>query len=282
MPCFINQAINTSNILRIPQSKRLIIIKKVCSVMSRQDLSRPPVYVAKEIYRIISDVAGVKDPFLKIKKQSTKLSLALYPKIKKIVDKDRNSLKKAVEMAGAGNVIDFGAKSAGHIDKQVDSFMRGKMSSFQKDIGYQSFNKFGKKVVTAKSLLYIADNVGETIFDRILIEEIIKINKSIKITYVVRSQPILNDALIADAKSAGLDSLVKIISAGKGYPGLIMEKTNKEFKDKFKKYDIVIAKGQGNFEALSEYYKKIFFLFLVKCPIVAKHSDSKVGTIIFR
>jgi len=128
----------------------------------------------------------------------------------------------------------------------------------------------------------LGDNAGETVFDRILIEEIRQIDKNKKIYYAVKAQPIINDALFEDARVCGIDSSAEIISSGSDAPGTILEICSKEFLDIYKQADMVISKGQGNFEALSCPGRSVFYLFMAKCSVIARYVGCDIGDIILR
>jgi uncharacterized protein with ATP-grasp and redox domains len=133
-------------------------------------------------------------------------------------------------------------------------------------------------------ILYLADNSGEIFFDKLLIEEIIKNGK--KITYVVKENPIINDVLIEDTNYSEIDKIADIITYDKGQkistPGVVMKYASDEFKEAFEKSDMIISKGQGNYEGLSNTYRRVFFLLVAKCPLVAKDIDSDVGKLILK
>ena len=124
--------------------------------------------------------------------------------------------------------------------------------------------------------MYIADNAGEIVFDRVLIEQF----KNKKSIFAVRSGPIINDALVEDAIACGIYKCARIISSGCDAPGTILRFCNKKFLKIYRDADLIISKGQGNFEALADEKRPIFFLFRAKCPVVAKHLNCKLGDVI--
>lgn len=134
------------------------------------------------------------------------------------------------------------------------------------------------KLKKAKSLLIIGDNAGETVFDRVLIEDFLNLN----ITYAVRSEPIINDATIEDAYASGLEKCATLISTGCNAPGVILDECNEEFLNIFNNADIIISKGQGNYETLSEEKKEIFFLLKAKCPVISEKLGVSVNDYVFK
>ncbi len=281
IPCFFNQAISASKMLGVSSNVQKRILDRVAQKIPEISVTDPPPVVAKGIYRIISKETGVADPFKDIKKQSTRLALKLYPSFKKAVRNSRDPFAKALEVAGMGNVIDFGAKYTGHMDTQINQFMRGKMPrTFSKQIPRSVVSGLKRKILKSRNLLYLGDNAGETVFDRIFIEEIKKRAPGVKITYVVRDKAIINDALIEDAEAAGISAFARIVSTGNGYSGLVLKQTTDEFRKLFNKADLVISKGQGNFETLSGCRRQLYFLFLIKCSVVARHIKCKIGEVV--
>ncbi len=137
--------------------------------------------------------------------------------------------------------------------------------------------KFRKAISMAKSILYLADNTGEIVFDRLLIEQMpLK-----KITLVVKGSPIINDACLVDAQVTGVADLVEVIDNGSDAPGTILAECSEDFKQRFEKADLIIAKGQGNYETLSDVKKDIFFVLKAKCSVIAKHIGCEVGNLVF-
>jgi hypothetical protein len=144
------------------------------------------------------------------------------------------------------------------------------------------YKRFKQTLGRAKNVLYLADNAGETVFDRILIEEIKRADPHKQILYAVKSGPTINDALEEDARFCGIDRAAKIITNGVDAPGTILSLCSRNFLRIFRKADMVISKGQGNFEALSPASRTVFFLFMAKCQTVADHVGCGIGDIILR
>jgi hypothetical protein len=137
--------------------------------------------------------------------------------------------------------------------------------------GEQDF--FLQAVAQARSILYLADNAGEIACDRLLIEQL----PMERVTLAVRGAPVLNDATRADAQAVGLEAMVEVIDNGSDAPGTILDDCSPEFRDRFAESDMIIAKGQGNFESLSDQKGNLFFLFKVKCPMVAERIKQPMG-----
>jgi hypothetical protein len=210
------------------------------------------------------------DPYKEIKKKSTETALTLYPSLKNEIKKGQNTLLTAIRIAIAGNVIDFGANSHFNIEQEIDEILR-------KDFAICDYEKFKAKLNESNEILYLGDNAGECVFDRVLIEEMKK-----PVTYVVRDVPIINDATYEDAVQAGIDRVATIISSGTDEPGTILETCNPEFKKVYDRAEFIISKGQGNYEALSNERGPIFFLLKVKCHIIANDIGVHKGDIVLK
>jgi len=134
--------------------------------------------------------------------------------------------------------------------------------------------RFGQAIAEARSILYLADNAGDIAFDRLLIEQI----SPERVTLVVRGAPVINDATLVDAQAVGLNHIVEVIENGSDAPGTLLDDCSQEFRRRFAEAELIIAKGQGNFESLSNQPGNLFFLFKVKCPMVANHVQQPMGT----
>ncbi|NQT30334.1 MAG: DUF89 family protein [Candidatus Saganbacteria bacterium] len=149
----------------------------------------------------------------------------------------------------------------------------------KKKFAVLDYKKFKQDLKKAKFLLYIGDNAGEIVFDKVLIEELIKY---VNVTFAVKSKPVLNDVLMADAKMVGIDKIVPTIESGSDFAGTIPAKGTNQFKKLYRSADMVIAKGQGNFETMDSEKKNIYFLLKMKCPCLAMASGLRKGDIVLK
>jgi len=233
-------------------------------------LESTPPESARLIYHKIGEITGNLDPYKEIKSESTKKALSLYPYLKSHVEKSNDSLLAAIKIAIAGNVIDFGANWDFDLNVEVAEVL-------DKDFAIFDYNKFKDRFDGAHEILYIGDNAGECVFDRILIEEMKK-----PVIYVVRDVPIINDATYEDAEQAGIDKVATILSSGTDAPGTIFRTCSAEFKKVYNNSRFIISKGQGNYEALSNEMGPIFFLLKVKCPVIANNIGVDKGDIVLK
>ncbi|MBD3263516.1 MAG: DUF89 family protein, partial [Candidatus Omnitrophica bacterium] len=186
----------------------------------------------------------------------------------------------SVELAIAGNIIDYGVKNSLNVEEELDKIICYEQTAIEKEgkkvFDYQDFRRCLKR---AKTILYLGDNAGEVVFDRVLIEEIKKQDRRKEIFFAVRGAPIINDVLEEDAYFAGIDAGAVIINNGCAAPGTILNLCSNDFLKIYRKADMVISKGQGNFETLSRAKRGVFFLFKAKCPVVAKDIGCEVGDV---
>lgn len=252
------------------------IIDAVAQEIPNFSLENTPPEMARFIHRVIEQEVGDRDFYLDVKKKSNEMALGIYPHLKEKVDQAQDRLLMAVEIAIAGNVIDYGAKNTLDIEKEIDRLLEAEFSA---TVGKTIFDyaHFAKDLAAAKTVLYVGDNAGETVFDRVLIEEI---PKDKDVIYAVRGKPAINDALVEDALVCGLDQCARVISSGVDAPGTILKLCSSEFCDLFYAADMVISKGQGNYETLNDETRQVYFLFRAKCPVIARHAQVPLGDIV--
>jgi len=223
---------------------------------------------------LIRELAGTEDPYIDVKKQFNNAALQLYSKMRTYIIESKDMLETAIRLAIAGNIIDFGVNSKlkeSELEKTISECLAAEFPDMQLKPFQQAINE-------AEEILYIADNAGEIIFDRLLIEQL----PIEKVTVVVKGSPVINDATMEDAVLAGLPQIVNVIDNGSDGPGTILETCSEAFVNRFEEADLVIAKGQGNYETLSDVDKNIFFVLKAKCPVIARDLECEVGEMIFR
>jgi uncharacterized protein with ATP-grasp and redox domains len=280
IPCFFRQALEAARVDGASKKTQRLILHKVARILPKFPLTSTPPEMAQSIYGIVREITLIEDPYKNIKSKSNRLALKLYPELKEKLSTSDDRLLKAVELAIAGNIIDYGVKNSLNLEKELKKILNKEKTFKKGKSAFFDYPYFKRDLNQAKTVLYLADNAGETVFDRILIEEIKRIDQNKEAIYAVKERPIINDALIEDACECGIDKIAKVMSCGSGAPGTILSLCSKEFLKVYKKADMIISKGQGNFEALSEEKKPIFFLFMAKCPVVANDVRCKVGDII--
>jgi uncharacterized protein with ATP-grasp and redox domains len=246
------------------------VLDSVAGMIPQFSFKLTPPVIAQKVYRVVYDITGNNDPYLQAKKRSNRLALSLYPGLKEIVASSKDPLLTACKMAIAGNAIDFGPQADyGDLNSIVETSLASPFS-----IDY--YREFKKSVEKASQILYLGDNAGEVVFDRILIEQI-RLIKRMDITFVVREKPIINDATMDDALAVGLNEVASIIPNGSDAPATILSQCSPQILELYSSADVIISKGQGNYESLSREQTNIFFLLRAKCPVVAEPLNVNVG-----
>ena len=279
VPCFFRQALEGARIVKASPKQQKQIIDDFARKIPKISLQSSPPEIARLGYALLKNISPGGDPYKDIKQKSNRIALRLLGKLRDKVGRSRDRLLTALELAIAGNIIDFGVKNNLDIKAELKRILAQEDKNIhQKSIfHYAGFKRALKK---ARNILYLADNAGEVVFDRVLIEEIKKEYPDKEIYYAVKARPVINDAIFEDAKACGIDKAARVISNGTGAPGTILTLCSRKFKRIYRSADMIISKGQGNFESLSQEKRPIFFLFMVKCPVVAKETGCKIGNIV--
>jgi damage-control phosphatase, subfamily I len=281
IPCFFRQALETARISGASPVVQRKVLHEVAKTLPAFSLTASPPEIARTVYGIVKKATGQNDPYKKMKMLSNRLILEMYPDLCSRISAAENPLLKAVEMAIAGNIIDYGVRNSLNLKDELKKILHTRKQSFgRSNSHFVHYPAFEKTVKSAKKILYLADNAGETVFDRILIEEIRERDAHKKIIYAVRESPIINDALLEDAYQCGIDKIATVVSSGSDAPGTILSLCSKEFLKIYKAADMVISKGQGNFETLSDEKKPIFFMLRAKCPVVAEQIGCNLGEVL--
>ena len=270
IPCFFEQALRAGRIATDDDRLLKKLLDEIGAMLKDISLENTPPETGRLIYRLVSEITGNPDPFRDIKRECTQQALALYPSMKDTVEKSEDKLLTAIRIAIAGNVIDFGASASFDIHETLKEVI-------DTDFAVCDYAAFKSRLATAGSVLYIGDNSGETVFDRLLIEQMDK-----PVDYVVRERPVINDATREDAIQAGIDKVATIVSSGTDAPGAILNTCNFEFNRMLAESKFTIAKGQGNFEALSNEHYPIFFLLKAKCRILAEDLNVPQGSMLLK
>lgn len=270
--CTLNQLLKISKLTGLGERDQIIVVKKMLKILCNASDNITPPEMAGIAYDIIKKIYNngnnsVFDPYSKIKEESNRIALSYYDSVKSKVKKSGDILNEALKISAAGNIIDFGIFENHKFDfkKELKKYMDSPFTA-------SDMVHFKKLISKAETLLFIGDNAGEIVFDRILIEILKQEYPGIKITYTVRETPVLNDITFNDVRETGLDKVCDVISSGSKIPGTKWDKCSDRFKYLFNTSDVIISKGQGNYETLCGVKNgKLFFLFLVKCDIIARH-----------
>jgi len=271
IPCVFKQSLTT--VRHITNDEEIIerVMKKIAEVYSRKSLRSTPAYFSQVTYEIISKETGVEDPFLIEKNKFNDLALSMVPNCRAELKKSKDPLITGAHLAVAGNIIDLGIGSGLDIHGTLSS-------ALEMPFAINDIEKLRVDLDKYSSLFYIGDNAGEIVFDRLFIEVLKKLYPHLKITFSVKSKPIINDATMDDAIAVGMTKICDVIETGGNYIGAPLDKVGKEFLETLNSSEIIIAKGHGNFETLNEETgKNIYFILKAKCEMVANELNVSVG-----
>jgi len=270
IPCFMQQALRAGRMATSDEKKLKQILDETGEMVKTISMHSTPAEIGMSVYRIVSEITGVRDPYKSMKQQHIAETKSIYPELEKIMANSEDKLLTAIRIAIAGNVIDLGVKKSFDIVKDVKNIL-------EQDFAIFDYSAFKTQLEKTENILYIGDNVGESVFDKILIKELKK-----PVTYAVRTIPIINDVTMEDAIESGLDEVAELIDSGCESPGIIINQSTPEFLKIFNTSGLVISKGQGNFEGLSDCNRQVFFLLKTKCPIISNHIGVEDGSIILK
>jgi hypothetical protein len=270
LPCVVKTIFESIRLATDDKILQREIFFKLVDEVKNYTEDNPPPEIAGDLYKKVKELTGNQDPYSEIKKHGNDLILEHIKNFEQKIKNSSDSLFTALELSIAGNIIDYGINPNIDVEKVISKILQDEDKKLKGDCKKTfDYTNFRKDLASAKTLLFIADNCGEIVLDRLLLEEIKKFNKTLEINIAVRDSAILNDVTLEDAKYCGLDKIGKVFKSGSDAPGTLLKKCNPEFLDIFYSSDIVLSKGQGNFETLDEKKgRQIYYLFIAKCQIV--------------
>jgi uncharacterized protein with ATP-grasp and redox domains len=269
-PCFLRQALDAARRARADDARQRAVLDRVLKALRQIEPAATPPEIGDRVHRIVRQVVGDGDPYREAKAASTRQALALYPRLKEMVREADDPLEVAVRLSIAGNIMD------------VARFQECDLWGTVKRVLAQPFAiddgaALRETLAGAGKVLYLADNAGETVFDRVLIETF-----DMPVVYAVKGGPTLNDATREDALAAGVDQAAEIVSTGSDAPGTILGRCSVKFRKMYEQAGLIVAKGQANYETLSEEGSRVFCLLQTKCPVIARDVGVPVGSIVLR
>ncbi len=274
--CIVGQIKRATNQLSCDEQLSNKIIEEVTKRSKDFSFEHTPPWVAKDVYEYLAKETNMLDPLEGIKQASIEAALEFVPYINDKLSKSKDKLFTAIKASVAGNVIDFGAKEQFDLKNEIENV-------FDTNFAIDDYKMFKAKLQNVKEVMILADNSGENVFDKILLEIIQELYPNIKLYYVTRGKPIINDITTKEAYQIGIDEVAEIIDSGVDTPGLELSRAKKDFVKLYKKVPLIISKGMGNFECLEKLNdNRIFFLFKVKCNVVEDTINKPLGSIILK
>ena len=268
IPCIVKQSYTLSRLLGVEDKniQSQIIYDTINSLLNNKKVSTAP-HFSIELQSILNKNLNGHSSFKEIKEKNKSNAEKYLKYLETMIETADDKLEMAVRISITGNTIDLGANPNYNLEKEINIITSSK-------INLDSLDKFKEDYKKAKLILFIADNYEEALFDKFLIEQL----KPKEVVFAVRSNEILNDITLEDAKRLGIDKLCKVIESGSRIAGTDLDECTAEFLDLYKSADMVIAKGQGNFETLLSANRSIYFLFKIKCLVISEICGYPVGT----
>lgn len=271
LPCFYGQIARTLNYAGVNEDRGREITHKAGAIIANASLDEVPARTTTLIHRLLRQETG-SDPYRQVKLTYNRIALGMLPELQHRCEASVDQLEAGVRAAIAGNIIDFGIYETIDLNRSVDE-------SFRLPLSGEDYRAFVQAVSRSKRILYLCDNAGEIVFDRVLLEKLRQMGK--QVTAVVKGAAVINDATLDDAASARLPDSADVIDNGNDGIGTLLEACSPEFMHAYRSADMIISKGQANYETLlSSGDERIFFLFKVKCRVVARVMGREDGDIV--
>lgn len=265
------------DMLRLTRTQKKAAVKETEAFLVRADYDGCTPAAMAEIWKILLSYTSEDDPYAKIKSLCNREAAKLVPTIREKLARAADPFHVILKYAAAGNLIDYSLENPVPLEEQneqIDAIAKNALA-------IDDSEKLKAAMSCAKNLLYLGDNAGEIVFDTLLIECIQADYPHLQVTFAVKGMPVLNDVTLKDAQEVGMDRLARIIDNGDGSPGTLLSRASEEFRREFYQADMILSKGQGNFESLgSEQRKNLFFLFTVKCDAVVQEARAPLGSIV--
>lgn len=272
--CIINQSVKVANAIHASTSLADELKSTVTKMSESFSYDDTPPEIASYVYEKMALIANKTDLYDEVKELSTKKALSFVPFLKKELSNSKDKLLTATKIAIAGNVIDLAAEVEFDLKEELEKI-------FHTEFAYDDFSVFAQKLSAAKSVLVVGDNVGEHIFDYMLIETLRELYPGAKFYYMVRGNPIINDVTIKEAVEAGFENICEVVDSGVNTPGFTYNRANSYSRELFDSVDLVISKGMGNYECMSPSHREgICFLLKIKCGVVAASLQKEIGDIV--
>jgi len=274
LTCIYDQTKRVCDILHVTAKERQAIDVLAHQQIKIFDMNQTPPHNAAPLYESMASLLNVEDLYAEFKKDSSLKAKAFIPLCKQKIEASSNKLFEATKTAVAGNVIDLAAVMLYDLEEELEKI-------YHTPFAIDDFKALETQLGKTKTLVYLADNAGEEIFDKLYIQTIKELYPSIEVYYFVRGRPIINDLTCEDAQASGMDEVAKIVDSGVPTPGLVLEFMNENARGIFERAECIISKGMGNYECLGEVKGlPIFFLFKVKCNVVAHAVGASLGSIV--
>ena len=264
VPCIQRQVLQATRLVTDDETLQEQVLREVLDEFVKSNWATRTTVMATRTQQIIQSITGNSDPYSEVKAKYNQLALDTYPKLTQLVQDSENPFITALKLSIAGNIIDFGAPGTFDINETIKTVLDTPLTVDHSTI-------LQKRLKVASRIVYLVDNTGEIVFDKLFIKTILNFNPLMKITVVVKKEPFINDAMLSDALDIGLDKIPQIDFYEVG-----PDRCDPDFIEFLRSFDVVISKGQANFEDLKD-FNFIFFLFIIKCALVASEINIPIG-----
>ena len=271
LPCAINQGRNAVTHSTDDTALQERILRLVAETYAAKHLTGTPAAFSQEAYDLVARETGRRDPFAAEKKRCNDMALAMLLECCTALEHSGDPLATGAQLAVAGNIIDLG------IAQQLD--IHGTLRrALHTPFAVNDLERLRADLARAATVLYIGDNASEIVIDRVFIETMQKLYPALRVTFSVKSGPIINDATIDDARAVGMDKVCALIETGNALIGAPLAHVSAAFRHMFDAADVIISKGQGNFETLNtETQRPLYFMLKAKCNLVAEELGVQFG-----
>lgn len=278
IPCMIRQTIETARIAVDNKELQRKTINAILHYLQQAKFDVSPPELGKQIYKIIKDITGSEDPYYDLKFKFNKYALKHYAGFKRLIYLNENPILLAAKLAISGNLLEISADSdAAQLQKILDAANQIKFNINDLELFIDDLSR-------VKKILYLADNAGEIVFDKLFIEVLQRFypERALKFTVAVRGAPIINDATMEDAQFINMEQVASVIDTGDDAPAMLLNNISDEMRSYYEDSEMVISKGQGNFETLHEESKLIYFLVKVRCPIIGAELGTPENSLVLK
>ena len=277
MPCFEKMAVREARLAcpDDPALQREIVVAWE-ALLATLDMHVPPPAIARLLAELVREKSGRCDLYAEDKREANAFVAGLLPDLKNRLEAERaaggDTLALALELATIGNYIDRGVELEFDLEKEL--------AEVAGEVQGEAMGQFRGLARKGSSVLILGDNTGEIVLDTLLVEELKR--TGCDVTYAVRSRPVLNDATMDDARAVGMTELCRVVESGVDTPGTVLDRCSPGFLDRMRGADVILSKGQGNFESLEGLWPGIFCAFKVKCQRIARRTGLPKGSSAFR
>lgn len=268
--CLVRQSVDAVKVASSDDAVRKRTLQAVMAEAAKLDYALPPPEMAGRIHAVIREVSANPDPYLEVKQRCNRIALTHLDRLRSRVAAADDPLIAAMRIAMAGNVMDFGVLEAGD-DLGLDQAIASASSEAP---AIDHSEALRTAIAAAESILYLVDNAGEIVFDILLLERLPRG----RVTIAAKAGPVLNDATVAEVIDVGLADFGEVVSTGSRFPGTILPSCSPEFRERFAAADLIIAKGQANYETVHGVRANLFNLLRVKCPMVERIIGAPLGS----